>query len=314
VSRKGWSLFAALCLIWGMPFLLIKVAVDEVSPQLVVFARTAGGVLVLLPLVLRRGGFRTLRGYWIPMVAFALFEVIAPWLLLSDAERHLTSSMCALLLAVVPVLGVVGARVSGDRRRISWVRWVGLLLGLGGVAVLGGPALGHGKVWPVIEVLLTAAGYATAPIIADRALRGVPSLITSAACLGITALVYLPVVPFSLPAHLPSTKVLLALLVLATVCTALPFILFFDLIGEIGAARATVVTYVNPAVATLLGALLLSEKLTLNMGIAFVMILGGSVLGARQSSPSIDPTDTTANGEGPANRTSAGLVEPTAAR
>ena len=272
-----------MCVVWGVPYLLIKVVVAEAAPPLLVFIRTAGGALLLLPLVLRRRQLATLRGHWQALMAFAALELIGPWLLLSDAERRLSSSLTGLLIATVPIIGVVAARLAGDRSPVTALRWAGLLLGLGGVALLAVPTLGRGTAWPVAEVLLTALGYATAPMLADRALRGIPTLTLTAVCLGLTGLVYLPTVPFTLPSRMPSTTALAAMAVLVSVCTALAFGLFFELISEVGPARATVITYVNPAVAAVLGAVVLHEELTVLMGAAFALILVGSVLSTRTS-------------------------------
>jgi drug/metabolite transporter (DMT)-like permease len=177
----------------------------------------------------------------------------------------------------VPIIGAVLARLTGDSERLTLVRWVGLLTGLAGVALLVGQAAG-GSAWPVCEVFLTALGYATGPLIANRKLSELPRIGMTAACLGFTALLYLPAAAVTLPARLPAARVLASLAVLAVVCTAVAFILFFMLIAEVGPARATVITYVNPAVAVALGAGVLGEPFTALIGVAFVLILSGSVL------------------------------------
>jgi drug/metabolite transporter (DMT)-like permease len=267
--------------IWGTPYLLIKVAVGEVSPPVLVIARTAVGAAVLVPLVLRRGQLATLRGRWWWVLVFATGEVVIPWLLVTDAERTLTSSTTGLLIAAVPVIGVVLARLAGDRQPVTALRWLGLLLGFGGVALLAAPGLRGGGTWAIIEVLLVAVGYAGAPMVADRFLRDVPGITVSAVSLAFASLVYAPAAAWTWPSAMPSGRVLLALAGLATICTALAFVLFFELIKEVGASRATVITYLNPAVAVALGAAVLGEPLTLSVAAAFVLILVGSVLSTR---------------------------------
>jgi drug/metabolite transporter (DMT)-like permease len=244
-----------------------------------VFVRTGLGAALLLPFALGRGRLRALRGRWRAVLAFAGLELVGPWLLLSDAERTLSSSMTGLLVATVPILGVLAPRLFGDRRRIGAARLAGLLVGFGGVALLAGPALESGGAWPIAEVLLAAVGYAVAPVIADRSLRGVPTLTLSAVCLAFAALVSLPAAVLSWPQTMPSGAALASLGALATVCTALAFVLFFKLIAEVGPARATVIAYVNPAVAVALGAVVLDEPLTLVIGVSFVLILTGSFFG-----------------------------------
>ena len=192
MSRRGWVLFAIMCVVWGIPYLLIKVAVGSVSVPMVVFARTALGALVLLPLALRSGQFGALRHAWRPLVAFAVLEMIVPWGLLSNAERQLPSSLAGLLIASVPIIGVVVARLTGGTERLSPRRWAGLLVGLAGVAVLAAPHLAGGHAWPIVEVLLVAIGYATAPLIAARKLADVPALPMTTACLTLAAFVYTP--------------------------------------------------------------------------------------------------------------------------
>ena len=282
MSRRGWVLFAAMCVLWGIPYLLIKVAVAEVSVAVLVFARTALGALVLLPLAVRPGAVTVVRAHWRALLVFALVEIIGPWALLSDAERVLDSSLTGLLVAAVPIIAVLAGRLAGDTERLGPLRWAGLGLGLAGVALLAAPHVNAGSGFAIGEVLLVAVGYAVGPIIAARKLGEVPNLLVTASCLGFAALVYLPPALLTMPAALPAPEVLLALAGLGLLCTAAAFVLFFELIGEVGPTRAVVFTYVNPAVAVAAGVLLLGEPLTATVLAAFVLILLGSVLATRQ--------------------------------
>ena len=282
MSRRGWVLFAAMCVLWGIPYLLIKVAVAEVSVAVLVFARTALGALVLLPLAARPGAVTVVRAHWRSLLVFALVEIIGPWALLSDAKRLLDSSLTGLLVAAVPIIAVLAGRVAGDTERLGPLRWAGLGLGLAGVALLAAPHVNAGSGFAIGEVLLVAVGYAVGPIIAARKLGEVPNLLVTASCLGFAALVYLPPALLTMPAALPAPEVLLALAGLGLLCTAAAFVLFFELIGEVGPTRAVVFTYVNPAVAVAAGVLLLGEPLTATVLAAFVLILLGSVLATRQ--------------------------------
>jgi drug/metabolite transporter (DMT)-like permease len=283
VSRRGWILFAIMCVVWGIPYLLIKVAVGGVSVPMVVFSRTALGALVLLPLALRSGQFRALRHVWRWVVAFAALEMIVPWGLLSNAEQHLPSSLAGLLIAAVPIIGVVIARLTGgtvsaSTERLTSRRWAGLLVGLAGVAVLAAPHLAGGHAWPIAEVLLVAVGYATAPLIAARKLADVPALPMTTVCLILAALIYAPAAAATWPRQLPSGQVLASLAALGVVCTAAAFLVFLRLIKEVGPTRAMVFTYVNPAVAVAGGVLVLGEPFTATIAAAFVLILAGCVL------------------------------------
>ena len=220
VSLRGWLLFAAMCVIWGIPYLLIKVAVEGVSAPVVVFARTAIGVLVLVPLALSRAAWAPVLRCWKPVLVFAFFEIIAAWLLLTDAERHISSSLTGLLIAASPIIAAVLDRFTGGERRLGGKRIVGLGVGLAGVAVLAGPEITGGSAWPVSEVLLVALCYAIAPLVAARYLADVPTLPMTAACLGVAAIVYAAPAAATWPTEMPSTRVLLALTALAVICTA----------------------------------------------------------------------------------------------
>lgn len=287
MTARGWFLFSLMGVIWGVPYLMIKVAVDEVSPSTVVFARCAVGALLLLPLAIRQGGLlNTLRTHWRPMLAFACIEIMGPWFTLTDAERHLSSSTAGLLIAGVPIVGVVAARYfGGEQEHLGVRRIAGLLIGLAGVAVLTIPHLTGGDARSLGEVLLTVIGYATAPLIAARRLKDVPTLQLIAPCLTLAALVYAPAAAATWPSSMPSTNALLSLLALGVLCTAVAFVAFLELIKEIGPTRSTVITYVNPAVAVAAGALFLGESFTPTIAVSFALILTGSVLATMASAP-----------------------------
>jgi drug/metabolite transporter (DMT)-like permease len=235
---------------------------------------------VLLPLALSRQTWTIIRNHWKALLGFAFFEIIAAWWLLSDAERHLTSSMTGLLIAASPIVAAVLDRFTGGER-LGYKRILGLAVGIAGVAVLAGPHIG-GSTWPIIEVLLVAVCYAIAPLIAARHLADVPTLPMTAVCLGFAALVYAAPAAATWPDEMPPTRVLVALGGLAVICTALAFIVFFALIREVGAARALVFTYINPAVALAAGVIVLNEPLTLWNVAALALIMAGCVLATRR--------------------------------
>ena len=285
MTRRNWALFGALCIIWGIPYLLIRVAVRDLTPGTLVFLRTAIGGLILLPPALRRGGFGPVIAHWRPLAAFTVIEIAIPWLLLSDAERHLSSSVSGLLVAAVPLVGVAVARVAGTGEVTDARRLAGLGLGVGGVAMLVGLDFSQLHVFSLLEVAVVVVGYATAPVIMARHLADLPSIPVVSASLLLSAVAYLPFVVVSPPSKVTS-QALVSVIVLGVVCTALAFLLFFGLIQGIGPGRATVVTYVNPAVAVLLGVVLLGERFTVGMALGFPLILLGSVLAARPAQSS----------------------------
>src|SRR5215472_1389764 len=274
-----------MSVIWGIPYLLIKVADGGVAPPVLVLARVTIGAALLLPIAIRRGELAVLVPYWRWLVLFALVEIVAPWFLLSEAETRLSSSLSGLLIASVPILVAIFSLATGGQDRLTAIRWAGLLVGLGGVALLVAGGGTHGDAGSIVEVLLVAVGYATGPLIIARKLSELPSLGMTAACLAFAAIIYAPLAAVTWPAAAPSSRVLAALAGLAVVCTAVAFIGFFALIAEVGPARATVITYVNPAVAVALGVLVLGERITLAMIGAFALILAGSVLATRSARP-----------------------------
>jgi len=279
-------LFAAMAVIWGIPYLFIKIAVGELTPASLVFLRAVIGTLLLLPLAAARKDLAPLVRRWSWILIYTFVEVAAPWYLLSDAERRISSSLTGLLIAAVPSIGAVLAIVTGGHDRLDSRRIGGLALGFLGVAALVGLDVRADDLGAIGQVGLVALGYAIGPMIIERKLAGLPSLGVVAASLGVTALAYAPFGLAQLPATLPTTSVLFAVAVLGVVCTATAFVVFFALIAEVGSARATVITYVNPAVALALGVAVLGEPLTIGIAIGFVLVVLGSILATRRAPPS----------------------------
>jgi drug/metabolite transporter (DMT)-like permease len=269
--------------IWGIPYLLIKVAVADLHPAVLVLFRTAIGALLLVPWAASRGALRPLLPQWRVILLYTAVEVAIPWFLLSDAERRLSSSLTGLLVAAVPSVGALLVWVTGSGDRVDSRRIAGLALGFLGVAALVDLDVSFNDLGAVGEVMLVTVGYALGPMIISRRLNDLPPVGVVAASLLLTGLAYLPFGLLQLPAAMPALPVLLSVLTLGIVCTALAFLLFFALIAEVGPARATVITYVNPAVALLLGVLILGEPFTLGAGIGFLLIVLGSYLATRRS-------------------------------
>ena len=283
MSRRGILLFAAMCVIWGVPYLMIRVAVRELAPVTLVFGRTAIGALLLAPIALFRGALRPLVSRWRPLVAYTAIEVAIPWVLLARAETKLSSSLTGLLIAAVPLVGAVVVTLTGEREQQGSRRWLGLLVGIAGVAAIVGLNLGAVDAPAVVEIALVAVCYAVGPIILSRSLAELPALDVVAASLVLTAVAYAPLAAARWPSTLPSGRVLLSVVGLAVLCTAIAFLVFFALIAEVGPVRATVITYVNPAVAAILGVSVLGEHVTWGMGVGFALVLAGSVLATGRS-------------------------------
>jgi drug/metabolite transporter (DMT)-like permease len=279
MSRRGALLFAAMSIIWGLPYLLIRVAVRDLTPATLVATRTGLGALLLLPFAARPSVLRPLLGAWRPLLLYTLVEVSVPWLLLSRAEQHLTSSFTGLLVAVAPLLAVVLGRALGAEPRVDRRRMLGLVVGLGGVAALLGLDTAHLNHLAVAEMAVVAAGYALGPLVLSRHLASLSSIGVTWVALLLTALGYLPFA--RVPDHV-SGEAIASVLTLSVVCTAVAFLVFFALILDVGPSRALVITYLNPVVALVLGVSVLGEDITAGMLVGFPLVLLGSFLATRR--------------------------------
>jgi len=287
-------LFAALGVIWGLPYLLIRVAVRHVEPTFLVFVRTGGATLLMAPLVVRRGALKELLPHWKAIVAFCVVEVGVPWWLLSTAEEKVSSSLSGLLVAAVPIAGAVLARLTGSDR-IDRRRFAGLATGIFGVALIVGFDIGRSSLLAASSFLLIVIGYSLGPWTLARYLRGLPGASVTFASLALCALVYAPFAYIQRPRHEVPVNAWLSMAGLSVVCTAVAFTLFFALIKEVGPMRATVVTYLNPAVAMLLGVIVLGESFSWATGAGFVCVLGGSWLATRPLKVAPSPLAATAH-------------------
>ena len=285
MKRSSLWLFAAMCVIWGIPYFLIRIAVGEIPPVVLVFARTSIGALILVPIALAQGGLKAMRGRWLPVLVFAAVEIGGPWILLSSAEQQISSSLAGLLVSSTPLLGTLIAPLFGNREGLGPLGIAGLLVGLVGVAAIVGLDLRASDTVAFIEMAVVAIGYSIGPAVLRRYLNGAPAVPVNGFSLAACAIVYAPFAVRSWPSAMPSAAVLVSVGVLAVVCTAVAFLVFFTLIKQIGPVRATVITYVNPAVAALVGVAVLHETLTVGMGVGFVLVLVGSVLATRPRSP-----------------------------
>jgi drug/metabolite transporter (DMT)-like permease len=281
MNRRALVLFGLMSLVWGIPYLFIRIAVADISPATLVFARTSIAAAILLPIAFLRVDFGPVLARWRWVVAFAAVEVGGPWVLLGSAEQHVTSSLAGLLVAGVPLVGTMFAIVTRGRDRIDRRGVLGLLVGLAGVAAIVGSNVGLSDPTALLEMAFVVVGYAVGPAILARRLGGLPSVGVMSLSLLLVAVVYAPIAFVQRPVVMPGPDVLAAIVILASVCTAAAFVLFSALIDEIGPVRATVITYVNPAVASALGVLVLNESLSGAMLIGLGLVILGSTLATR---------------------------------
>jgi len=290
VSRRGWILFSLMSVIWGVPYLLISIAVESLEPATVVAGRTGIAALLLLPLAVHQGSLAVALRFWPWILAFAVIEMAIPFVLLGHAEQTLPSGLTGLLVATVPLFGAIVAYVLGDHHALTRSRILGLVIGVAGVALVVGAAGGDGDVRlvNVAEVLVVAVCYAVAPFITARKLTEVPGVGLAALALAMVAVGY--IVPASLTQdQTPTGRSIGALVALAVLCTAIAFVIFFALIREVGPARATVITFINPIVALALGVVVLDEHLSWGQILGLPIVLAGCWLAAGRRPAEVEP-------------------------
>lgn len=291
MSKRGWILFIALGIIWGTPYLFIRVAVVDLSPAIVVFGRVMIAALILLPIAIHQGHARSLRTHWRGILAFAGIEMCIPFGALGIAEKEISSSLTGLLIAMVPLINAVISRQLGldsvwDVRRV-----IGLFVGFFGVGMLVGFDISASNYWAIALCLVAATGYALGPIIITKLLSDVASIGVIAWSLLVAGLIYAPVVAYEVLTdswRAPgvtevSQNAILSVVALGVLCSAIAFVALFELIKEVGPTRTTVITYINPAVAIILGILVLSEPITTGIIIGFPLVLVGSVMATRRN-------------------------------
>ena len=280
MSARAWVLFASVGVIWGVPYLFIKIAVDELSPSVVAWSRLALAAAVLLPLAWRAGALGGLGARWKTLAAFAAVEMAVPWQLLGFGEVHVSSSLAAILIAAVPLFVALLALRYDHAERPTRTRLVGMLIGLAGVIALVGIDIGGDgeELLGALAIVVVAFLYAVGPMIVKRRLSDVDPLGPVAASVGIATIMVTPFALAGLPDSVPSADTIASVVVLGLLCSAFAFLLFFRLIAEVGPGRATVITYINPVVALALGVAVLDESVTTGVVVGLLLILAGSWL------------------------------------
>jgi drug/metabolite transporter (DMT)-like permease len=287
VSRKALLLFIVTSAIWGSSFLFIRVAVEHMPPSAVVFGRTLLGTAFLVPLAVRGQAFRGLRRRIVPVAVVTVLDMALPTFLTAWGEQHVSSSVAGILTATDPLFTAVLALWLIRSEAVDRKRFTGLIIGFAGVIALlaigfGGNA---GEFFGAGAVLLSALGYAAAALLYRRWLADVPALGVTALMTALSSAAFLAPAAADLPRHMPPVSGLLALATLGIVNTGLAYWLFYLLIDQAGAATASVITYVMPVVALLLGVGLLSEKLTAGAIAGLVLIAVGAWLATARRWP-----------------------------
>jgi drug/metabolite transporter (DMT)-like permease len=282
MSRRGWILFIGLCIAWGVPYMFTRIAVREVTPQTLVFLRTLPAAILLAPIALRRGELRGLLRHWRWLAIYTAVEIAVPYFLLAHAQQRVTSSLTGLLVASVPLIAAVVYSRGSAHERYDWRRTTGLVIGFVGVAALIGLDIGAEDAAAVVEVFGAAFCFATGPFVVSRRLAGLPSLGVTVVSLILNSIVYAPTLVIWPPWPL-SAPTIASVAVLSLVSTALALLLYFNLVREVGPSRTTIVTYVNPLVAVLLGVAVLGEPFTAGLAVGMPLVLIGSALATARS-------------------------------
>ena len=284
MSRKGWGLFALVGVLWGVPYMFMKIAVEELAVPVIVFSRLLIGALVLIPLAFHQKTITAALEYW-PYIAFyAVLEMVIPWTLITTAQKDLSSGVVALLVATVPIWATLFAHHTGDSTAAHRTRIVGIALGFIGIAFLVGFESFNdvGNIRALIQVLIASVSYAYAVNMITRKAPGASGIAINGIAMSLSALLFAPFALTHLPKTMPSTEAVMATIGLGIICTALAFWVFFLVLDEIGPARASLVVYPNTAVAVVLGIFLLDEALTLAIAIGLPMVLLGSYFASRK--------------------------------
>ncbi len=288
MSRKGILLFLAAGIAWGIPYFFIRIAVEHFSTESIVFGRVIIGAAVLIPFAIATKALVPALRAWPWVLAFAVIEMVIPWWLIVEAERHVSSGLAGLMIATVPFYGLlIGYFVQGDKSLRHPKTIIGLIVGFVGVALLVGidTLAGHLDVVSILMLIAAAIGYAVAPAIAAEKLGAVPTAGVMSLSMAIVAAVYAGPALTKLPAEIaaePPVDAWMAIGVLGLICSALAFIIFFSLVREIGSARATTITYVNMAVALVLGIAFLHEPITPGILIGLPMVVAGSIWASKK--------------------------------
>ena len=284
MSKTGWVNFGIVGLLWGIPYLFLKVAVGELEPSVIVISRTLIGALLLAPLAIKRSIFWLPIKRWPFLLLYSACELIGPWYLITHAEQKINSGLTGLLIATTPIWAAILASIFGDKTVWHKSRLFGLIVGfIGVIAVVGLESItGNSDLISIAMVLIASMGYAYAINMVNRRIPEVPGLALNTWAMIITSIVFLPFAIVQRPTQMPSIEVVLSVIGLGVLCTALAFTMFFKVIAEIGPPRASLVTYLNTAVAVVLGIIILSEPITLGIVLGLPLVLIGSYFASRK--------------------------------
>ena len=285
MSRKSLIYFAIVGVLWGIPYLLMKVAVEEFSPAAIVAGRTLIGAAILIPVAVYRKRFNgAVLGYKY-VALYALMEMIGPWILISTAEKKIDSGLAGLLISTVPIFSTIIISIRGDHTVWQFKRIFGIIVGFVGlILVVGIESLtGNSDPASIAMMILASMGYSYAVIMITTNLPLVDGIAINGLAMAITCVFWTPLAIAQWPSSI-SFEPAMSLIALGVLSTAFAFILFFKVLAELGPARSSLVTYVNTAVAVVLGVVILKEPVTIGIIVGLPLVLAGSYMASRKTS------------------------------
>ena len=286
MKRSSWIYFWTAGVLWGVPYLLIRIAVapGQFTPAFVVFSRVTIGAALLIPYSIHR---RTLKPAWrqIKWIAiYALVEMVGPWGFISQGETKVSSGLAALLIATVAIWATLLNGALGDKTVWHSTRLIGLAIGFVGICLVVGLESLQGKIntAAILLLLLAAIGYAIAPTLIRQKIPELDGAAVNGLAMLMTSLVYLPFAVAQWPHHHIRPNSIYSIIALGIFPTAICFVIFFKVLADIGSARTSLVAYVNTGVAVLLGVIVLHEKLTTGILIGLPLVMIGSYFASRK--------------------------------
>jgi drug/metabolite transporter (DMT)-like permease len=276
---------AALALIWGVSFLLIKIAIHDMSPATLVLIRAASGCLALALIVRVMG--RPLfgdgwRGRVVPFALLAITGSLLPWFAIAWGEERISSGLASILNSTTPLWAAVLIYWVIPTERPSVLNYAGVLIGLAGVIILVAPDISTkglgGNVLGALAVVLASLSYAVSALYQRRKLRSVSVYEVSLGQLAATTVLAIPVAAPSLPSLHIAMPSLAAVVALGMGGSGVGLLLYYYIMKTLGAVRATGVTLLVPVTAVFWGVILLHEVLSLPTVVGMVVILAGIVL------------------------------------
>jgi drug/metabolite transporter (DMT)-like permease len=287
LSASDLGRLVLLAAVWGLAFVFIRVAVMPLGPFALVELRQIIAGVALALYVRALGLPLDLRGRWRIYLPIALLNSALPFVLIAAAQRKLAASYTVILVSTSPMFAALIAAVA-LKDRLTARKAAGLALGIVGVALLVGwnPAvLELPPLWAVAAVLVAALLYAVAGVYTRVFAQGIPPLATAAGSQIGSALLVLPFVAAVPPAAMPTPLEWLNVIALALASSALAFILYFQLIRNVGPVKTLTVNFLTPLFGVGGGALLLGERITANMiaGAAVILVGTALVLGAARA-------------------------------